>query len=66
MGDQNKNIVLKQDQFFIVHPVILPEPDEPDLCLNVETQTQMVLNSPTTNGDDEHDDSSPANCSIQI
>lgn len=73
MGDENKNMVL--EQFFIVHPVVPPppEPDEPHLCLNIETQTQLVLNSPTTKGDDEHPegddehpDSSPANCSIQI
>ncbi|AHD25491.1 hypothetical protein chmu004 [Choristoneura murinana nucleopolyhedrovirus] len=58
MADVNKDVIFENNHCFIVlHPdITTPTSDDPDECLNIQTQSQLVLNSATS---DAHDDQPP-------
>ncbi|AGR57041.1 hypothetical protein [Choristoneura rosaceana nucleopolyhedrovirus] len=75
MDDVNKSIISKNNDCFIVlHPVTAaatttttPISDDTDVCLNIQTQSQLVLNSATSDVHDDKPTESPLiQCIIQI
>ncbi|QBC75983.1 nesp004 [Neophasia sp. alphabaculovirus] len=72
MSNKQAILLTDYDACFILHPTSSPpdktklDNDDLDSCLNIKSQTRLVLNSPPANESDETNDIPQTTCVIKI
>ncbi|AJD09169.1 hypothetical protein [Condylorrhiza vestigialis mutiple nucleopolyhedrovirus] len=72
MSNKQAILLTDYDACFILHPTTSPpdktkpDNDDSDSCLNIKSQTRLVLNSPLANESDDTADIPQSTCLIKI
>nr|ALR69972.1 hypothetical protein AGNV_004 [Anticarsia gemmatalis multiple nucleopolyhedrovirus]ALR70286.1 hypothetical protein AGNV_004 [Anticarsia gemmatalis multiple nucleopolyhedrovirus]ALR70599.1 hypothetical protein AGNV_004 [Anticarsia gemmatalis multiple nucleopolyhedrovirus]ALR71071.1 hypothetical protein AGNV_004 [Anticarsia gemmatalis multiple nucleopolyhedrovirus]ALR72171.1 hypothetical protein AGNV_004 [Anticarsia gemmatalis multiple nucleopolyhedrovirus] len=72
MSNKQAILLTDYDACFILHPTTSPpdktkpDNDDSDSCLNIKSQTRLVLNSPPANEGDDTVDIPQTTCVIKI